>query len=170
MTKSYLSVLATLALLAGASVAGDAFSQEDAGTSQERSKRSGEHRGSGRGFGDPAMMIERMADHLQLDDTQRQSIANIVAASKPEFTALREAARENREAIHGLDVDDPDYGSALQNLSVKSGELAAELTLLTGRLRGEIADVLTAEQRELLEDRMSRMGDRRRHSGRDQAR
>lgn len=167
MRKSYITTIAALAALA---VSGNAFAQDNEGDGHERSKRSADHRGPGRGFSDPSKMIERMADHLGLDDAQRQSVANIVTASKPEFEALRDAARENRGAIHALDVDDPDYGSALQNLSVKSGELAAELTLLTGRVRGEIADVLTSEQRQLLEDRMSRRGEGRRHSGRDRAR
>lgn len=167
MTKSHITIIAALAALA---ISGDAFAQDSEERGHERSKRSAEHRSRGRGFGDPSMIIERMAENLGLDDAQRQSVANIVAASKPEFAALRDAARENRESIHSLDVDDPDYGSALQNLSVKSGELAAELTLLTGRVRGEIAGVLTPEQRQLLEDRMSRMGERRGHSGRDRAR
>lgn len=167
MTKSYSTIIAVLAALA---ISGDGLAQESEERGHQRSKRSAEHRGPGRGFRDPSMMIERMADHLGLDDAQRQSVANIVAASKPEFEALRDAARENRESIHSLDVDDPDYGSALQNLSARSGELAAELTLLTGRVRGEIASVLTPEQRQLLEDRMSQRGERRGPARRDRAR
>ena len=167
MTKSYITIIAALAVFA---VSGDALAQDDDRAGHDRGKRSGEHRGPGRGFGDPAMMIERMAEHLELDDTQRQSIANVVEASRPEFAALRDAARENREAIRSLDVGDPAYGSELQNLSVRSGELAAELTLLTGRVRGEIAAILTDEQQQMLEERMSQMGDKRRHPGRDRAR
>ena len=167
MKKLYSTMIATLAVFA---VSGNALAQAHDGAGHGRSERPGEHRGPGRGFGEPAMMIERMAEHLELDEIQRQSITNIVEASKPEFAALRDAARDNREAIKALDVGDPAYGSELQNLSVRSGELAAELTLLTGRLRGEIAAILSDEQRQLLEERMSRSGEKRRHPGRDRAR
>ena len=167
MTKFYITVMAALAVFA---VSGDALARDDDRAGHDRGNLSGEHRGPRRGFGDPAMMIERMAEHLELDDTQRQSITNIVDASKPEFAALRAAARDNREAIKALDVGDPAYGSELQNLSARSGELAAELTLLTGRIRGEIAAVLSDEQLQMLEERMSRFGDRHRQFGRDRAR
>jgi len=167
MRKIYITMFAAVAAFA---VSGDALAQEDGAAGHERDKRSGMHRGPGRRFGDPAMMIERMAEHLELDDTQRQSMTNIVEASKPEFAALRDAARDNREAIKALDVADPAYGPELQNLSVRSGELAAELTLLTGRVRGEIVAILTDAQRQLLEERMSRFGEKRRHPGRDRAR
>lgn len=168
MKNFYMTMIAAMAAMA---VSGEALAQEDGAAEHERDRRSEMHRGPGRGAGgDPAMMIERLAKHLNLDDVQRQSVTNIVAASQPEFAALREATRENREAIRALDVDDPDYGAQLQNLSVRSGELAAELTLLTGRVRGEIAAILTDEQQQLLEDRMSRMGEGHRPFGRDRAR
>lgn len=161
MTKIYITIIAVLAAMA---VSGNGIAGQN---DNEGHEQSGEHRGPGRRAGDPTMMIERMADRLQLDESQRQSIANIVSAARPEFAALHDASRENRAAIHALNVDDPDYGVALQNLSVTSGELAAELTLLSGRVRGEIADVLTPEQREVLADRMSGMAKKRGHNGRD---
>ena len=168
MTQRYITIIVVMAALA---ISGNSLAQDSDAPGHERGKRMSDQRGPRRGFGDPTMMIERMAEHLELDDAQRQSITNIVDAARPEFEALRDAARENREAIHALDVDDPDYGSALQNLSVTSGELASQLTMLTGWVRGELADILTAEQRALLEERMSRMGERRRHGGgRDRAR
>lgn len=42
----------------------------------------------------PALMTERMAERLELDETQRQSISNILEAAKPEFDALHEAREE----------------------------------------------------------------------------
>ena len=50
--------------------------------------------------------------------------------------------------MHSLDVNDPDYGSNLQNLSVEIGALTSEATLLHGRLRADVYAELTPEQRE----------------------
>lgn len=166
MTQRYIKIIAVLTAL---TVSGNLLAQDDGESGYDRGRQAGEHRGPGLAFGDPVMMIERMASRLDLAETQRQSLSNIMEAARPEFAALRESARENREAVHALDVDDPDYGAALQNLAAKSGEHAAELTLLTGRVRSELAAILTAEQRATLESRKSRMGERRRHGGRNRA-
>ena len=167
MTKQYIMIVVAGLFLA---ISGDTVAQTDSGLDSERGERASHRRMPGRGFGDPAMMIERMAEHLDLDDVQRQSIDNIMAAAKPEFEAVRNQSRENREAIRALDVSDPSYGASLQDLAARSGELAAELTLLTGRVRAEVAGVLTDEQRAALEDRLSRKGERRRHFSPDRAR
>ena len=160
MIQRYITIIAVLAALVAF---GNSMAQHEDASGHDRGKQAGEHR-------DPEMMIQRMASRLDLAETQRQLLSNIMEAARPEFAALRDAARENREAIHALDVDDPDYGAALQNLAAKSGRLAAELTLLTGRVRGELAAILTDEQRATLEARKSRIDERRRHDGRNQAR
>jgi len=99
--------------------------------------------GPGFGMSEPGMMIERMAERLDLDDSQRESVNNIVSAAKPEIDALREKARANREALRTLDAGDPE----VQNIAISNGELATEGTLLFTRIRGEIDAVLTDEQR-----------------------
>jgi Spy/CpxP family protein refolding chaperone len=100
--------------------------------------------GGGPGFGipDPGMMIGRMAEHLDLDDVQRESVKNIMEAAKPELEALREQFRANREALQALDAGDPE----VQNIALSNGQLATEGTLLFSRIRGEIHAVLTDEQ------------------------
>lgn len=103
----------------------------------------GRHFG-GHGFGmpDPGMMIGRMAEHLDLDDVQRESVKNIVDAAKPEMKALREQFSANHEALQALDAGDPE----VQNIAISNGQLATEGTLLFARIRGEIHAVLTDEQ------------------------
>jgi Spy/CpxP family protein refolding chaperone len=105
-------------------------------------------------------MIMRIAERLDLDETQRQEVRNIMEAAKPSFSTLRERSRANREAFLALDVSDPDYGANLQDLSAESGELAAELTLLAGQLRSDVSAVLTDEQRQSLAERMAVFRDR----------
>jgi len=58
--------------------------------------------GPGMGVPDPAMMIEHLADHLDLDDAQRASVESIVAAVRPEAEALRTQFKANREALDAL--------------------------------------------------------------------
>ena len=40
-----------------------------------------------------------MAERLDLDDTQRQEIENILLAAKPEFEALRDRVKAEVEAV-----------------------------------------------------------------------
>ena len=156
MEQRFIIIIAALSALA---VSGNALARDDAGDSRGGHKTWSEHRGS-RGFGGPEEMIGRMAEHLDLDDTQRQQLENIMQAAKPEFESLRERAHANRQIVRALDVNDPDYGSQLQNLSAESGEIAADLTLLTGRVRADVYTVLTLEQQQKLEERMAELGDR----------
>jgi Spy/CpxP family protein refolding chaperone len=50
-------------------------------------------------FGMPGFVIERMAERLDLDETQRQEIENILLAAKPEFEALRDRVQAEVEAV-----------------------------------------------------------------------
>jgi Spy/CpxP family protein refolding chaperone len=149
-------IVTTFVILA---VSGISLAQDGAGANGDVQKPWSRHNGPGRG-GSPEEMIMRIADHLDLDETQRQEIRNIMEAAKPSFSTLRERSRDSRQAFLALDVSDPDYGANLQDLSAQSGELAAELTLLAGQLRADVSAVLTDEQRQKLEERMAGFSDR----------
>jgi Spy/CpxP family protein refolding chaperone len=144
-----------------------AFAQDAEGHDGKRHMGGGSHRMRHDGFGDPARMLERMTRHLDLDDTQSQTIGNIIEAAKPEIDALRERVQTTRMAIHELDVDDPDYGSDLQNLSTQIGALTAEATLLHGRLHAAVFAELTPEQRERAAEGRDRMRHRMGQGGFD---
>ncbi len=116
-------------------------------------------------FRDPAHMLEMMTRHLDLDDTQAQTIGNIIEVARPEIDALRDRAKATRKAMHELDVSDSDYGSKLQGLSIEIGALTSEATLLHGRLRAEVFAQLTPEQRERAKEGRRGMRDRFRHRG-----
>jgi len=144
---------AMLALLTSGLLATSAYADSDG-------KRGPRGQGfDGPGFGMPpiGMMAGRMAEHLDLDEVQRESVDNIVSAAKPEIKALRESARANREALRALGPSDPE----VQNIAISNGELATEATLLFARVRGEIDAVLTDEQRAKLAEIKDQRGDRR---------
>ena len=129
--------------------------------------------GPGLGLPLPARISERMADRLGLDENQRQVVENIMEAAKPEFQALREGTRSNRDALLALDATSASYSTDLDAIAAENGRLATEATYLATRVRAEINAVLTDEQQAMLEQGMERMrenfGERReRRKGRQQ--
>ncbi len=117
------------------------------------------HRSHGE-FGDPDRMVEHITRRLELDETQAQTLRNIVDASRPEIIELRERAIENHQAVRELDASDSEFDTKLSLLARENGELATAATLLHGRLRAELNAVLTPEQRAELADMPSRWGRR----------
>jgi Spy/CpxP family protein refolding chaperone len=158
-------VAATTAVMMCTAVGTCAFAQDSAGNDGKHHTRGPGHRMHHDEFGDPAHMLERMTRHLDLDDTQSQTIGNILESAKPEINALRERSEATRKAMHELDVNDPDYGSNLQRLSTEIGALTSEATLLHGRLRAEVFAELTTEQRERAAQGRGRMRHRFHHGG-----
>lgn len=142
-----------------------ALAQESDEREGKRHMRGPGHRMNHDDFGDPARMLEMMTRHLDLNETQSSNIENILAAAKPEIDALRERAKATRKAMHELDVNDPAYGTELQNLSTQIGALTSEATLLHGRLRADVFAQLTDEQRERAAEGRRRMSDRFGHGG-----
>ena len=165
MMKKFLA--ATTAAIICTAAGTCAFAQDAEGHDGKRQMRSAGHRMNHDEFGDPARLVDMMTRHLELDDTQSQTIGNILEAAKPEIDALRERAKVSRKAMHELDVNDPDYGSNLQNLSTEIGALTSEATLVHGRLRADGWAELTPAQRERAADGRGRMRDRFRHGGFD---
>ena len=150
-TTTMIALLITLLTAAGGSaLAGQ--SSDDGAESAERHRL---HRPGERGF-----LSERATEFLALDEEQSRQLKNILEAAKPEFDALRERGRSHRQALMALDPDDAGYGAALQNLSVESGRVATDLTLLHGRVRGEVNALLTPAQKALLAERMSQFAER----------
>jgi Spy/CpxP family protein refolding chaperone len=150
-TTTFLLVL--LAVTGGTVYAG----QEDTGQKnhQERSP------GLTEGHGLPGFIPERMIERLGLDDVQAQSVRNVMEAARPEFDALRERGRSLRASLRDLDPEEPSYGARLQDLSTDSAQVAADLVLLTGRVRAGIHAILTPEQRQSLADMAARFEGRR---------
>lgn len=127
----------------------------------EGGRGNGDGKGSGMSAG--RIISDRMADRLDLDDTQRQTIDNIVAAAKPEMDALREQRQSNREAMAALDSSDANYSIELEQAATEKGRLATEATLLHSRVRTEVTAVLTEEQRaefEQSKERRKKRGER----------
>ena len=161
--KTYVILALSIAALAAGSGAVSAQSDTAAEADRPAGGHHGRH-GHQRRSADPMRMVKRMTRRLDLDETQQQTISNIVEAAKPEFEVLRDRSRANRQAMRQLVTTDPDYSAKLSNLAAETGEVAAERTRLFGRVRSEINAELTDEQRAELEslasERSGRFGRR----------
>lgn len=154
------AIVTALALISGATTG---FAEQGDG---HRGSRDGQHRGMrGDGPRNPAMMVEMMSRHLNLDELQQEKLKNIMLAAKPELDALRDRARANHKARNGLDTNDPDYAATLANLAAENGEIVASRMVLMGRIRPEINAELTEEQRAKLAERGSHRGKGRHDRG-----
>ena len=67
--------------------------------------------------------------------------------------------------MHELDVNDSNYDTRLQTLSMEVGAVASEATLLHGSLRADVFAQLTPEQRELAAEGRRGMRRNSRHGG-----
>jgi len=141
-------------------VGGSAVAQDEKGPGSDGAKHRGQQRGQHGELRGPEQMVRMMSRHLELDETQAQQIESVIAAAKPEVDALRDQHRTNRQAMRSLNVDDPDYGAQLDNLSAENGQLAAESTRLQGRIRADIHAVLTPEQQQKFDEQADRMRER----------
>lgn len=150
------AAVAALTLAAGLAVA--APDGGDRGGRGQHDDWSGQRDG-GR-MANPERLVERMTRHVDLDETQEQTVRNILEAAKPEFESLRERGRTNMTAMRDLDPADPDYSARLDDLSAENGQLVADGTRLVGRVRGEVYAVLTPEQIAELEAAGDRMRER----------
>ena len=146
-------VLIVLAVTGGMAAAGPQDSDHN-----DRWERS---RDNTAGPGMPGVIAGRMAERLGLDDVQRQSVMNVMDAARPEFEALREQGKTLRQSIRDLDPGEPSYGVRLQDLSATSGQVAADLVLLTGRVRADVHAILTPEQRQSFAEMTAQFDGRR---------
>ena len=150
-----LHVVAIMAVLAASLVgAGAVAGPGERGMSDRKEMPGGGRGGSGQ-------FTEKMADRLGLDEVQRQSVQNIRDAAKPEMDALRERMKANRTSMLALNDDDPNRSNLLNQIALEKGQLVADGSLLSDRVRGEVDAVLTDEQRERLANAHRNMDKRR---------
>jgi protein CpxP len=123
--------------------------------------------GFARGFG-----IGVALGRLNLTDQQRDVIRTINQNHKTEFEALRQRMRTANEAMRaamGAEVVDE---NAVRAASVQAGEVRTEQAVLRARIRNEVWNVLTPEQKaqatalkqqaqQRMEQRRQRMEERR---------
>ncbi len=102
---------------------------------------------------------------LNLTEAQRDQVRAINAAHREEFRALAEKTRAAREALRTATQAEPVDEAAIRPAAAAMADVHAEQALLHARVRSEIQQVLTPEQREqakqLASERAQRLEERR---------
>lgn len=105
------------------------------------------------GFGHGGMGtkdILRMAERLDLTQTQRDRIGKIIDDTRPKLRKNAFDMMDNRKAIHALMQQDKMDDKKLRTLTRRQGELMADEMYLQMKMRSDIHAVLTNEQLEKL--------------------
>lgn len=109
-----------------------------------------------------AAHLEKMADALELTDSQRAEIQAIVERNND--GALREAMKANRKALKDASEFDNYDAGVVAELAVKQGELVTQSIIKRNQAKQEMLAVLTEAQRdelkELHAERRGRMKER----------
>lgn len=92
--------------------------------------------------------IERMAERLNLNDSQRSKFKQIHEANRGEMMAIHQAMQKNREALHGLDPAAKNYSSEVARLAAEKAELVKQMVTHRSEVRAEVHAMLTPEQRQ----------------------
>lgn len=101
---------------------------------------------------------DRIAQDLQLDETQKASVKAIFERNRPARQKLRERTKAHWEAMKSLEPGSPDYSSRAQALADEAGTLARDRVLNRTQLNAELATVLTPEQMDRFQARQHKVG------------
>jgi len=126
-------------------------------------ERGGDGHGFGGGHRGPGLerMISKLDHHLDLTDSQRSSIEEIVSANRDTMKQSRLDRKTLRQKTMGLDPTSESYDADVAALADEMAEMAREMTLSFADIARQVSTVLTPEQRqearEMIQHRMERM-------------
>jgi Spy/CpxP family protein refolding chaperone len=103
--------------------------------------------GAGKGRGDPAARLQRMANELGLSPEQRKQVRAIYDSARPQTEANRSQLRAERQRLGDADPGDRNHTATVAAASKRIGELTAQQVQQEGELRRKVWQLLTPEQR-----------------------
>jgi len=102
----------------------------------------------------PAHRLQAEMERLGLSAGQRSELQSLAERFRAETTDFRQRADALRHQALATDPDDPRYAEVAEQLSVASGELAADVARALGVFRARAHAILTPAQRSALRDRL----------------
>ena len=99
------------------------------------------------------MDMMRMAERLDLSDAQRDKIGKIMDDTRPKLRKNGFSMMDNRKEVHSLIQEGKVDDKKLRTLTRKQGDLVADMMYLQLKMRSDIHEVLTDEQREKMQQR-----------------
>jgi Spy/CpxP family protein refolding chaperone len=101
-------------------------------------------------FGDPGFggfMLGHLARRLELTDTQRAQVKQIIAKEKPAFQPLMLQMAQNHQQMRQLVMAGAFDEAKVRELASQQTQTMTELTVQRARVASEMLQVLTAEQK-----------------------
>jgi periplasmic protein CpxP/Spy len=112
----------------------------------------------GPGFRGPGMML----GNLDLTDAQKEQVKSLMTAfhtaAEPYRTQMQDLGKEMRTATANGAFDE----SQIRAIAQKQSQVQVELTVLNEKLRSDIYQILTPEQRTKVDEEQTRMQNRMR--------
>jgi protein CpxP len=115
-----------------------------------------------RGFGGPDGDFHRMLKQLDLTSDQQSQVKAIFEKEKPTLQPLMQAMRANHTAMSALESSGTFDEAKTRALATQNSQTMVELQVEHARLKSEIMQVLTADQKaklvQIQADHQARMG------------
>jgi Spy/CpxP family protein refolding chaperone len=125
--------------------------------------------GHGRRFS-AQQIFSRVADRLDLSDTQREQVREVLKAHKDAILAAIQQTRTSRAALRQAIDADPVDEAAIRARAAEVGRVEADASVLRAQIRSEILPILNDDQRQKMaafRTRVEGSGDRIAGSVRD---
>ena len=100
------------------------------------------------GPGGPIGILPRLGREIALTDTQRDQIKAIAESHKDDWKALADRARTAHMALNDAVTADSINETLIRQKSSEVAAVDADIAVARARARGEIFQILTAEQKE----------------------
>jgi Spy/CpxP family protein refolding chaperone len=97
------------------------------------------------------------ANKLDLTGAQKEQAKQIMEASRAKVQLIMESLRENHQKLEDLSVNGDFNEVQVQNLATEQGNLTALLVIEKERLKAQMFQILTAEQRAQAEQLKAKM-------------
>ena len=114
------------------------------------------------GFSAHGINVPQMAEHLirflDLDDAQRDEVRRIADDAQPELRALSDAMRDSHSVLREMAEADVLDTGALRAAADRQGDLVSDMIVIGAGVMTEVRAVLTPEQLEKVEARLSGHG------------
>lgn len=116
------------------------------------------------GFGKHGGMFQGVLTRLNLSDSQKQEVANVLKQHREEMQGLRSQMFEARQALFKAVTANPANEEAVREAAAKAAELEVQLAVNRAKVFDEIRKLLTAEQQTTLQQLTGEFSSRR-HQG-----
>ena len=112
------------------------------------------------GPGGPMGMLPMLGPNLGLTDAQKDQIKTIAESHKDEWKALADRGRTSHEALNDAVNADQLDEALVRSKSAEAGVVEADMAVTRARVRGEVFQILTADQKTQLKAMQAAMKNR----------